>query len=214
MCLRLHPHQIGTAKQSSSPEVLCRWSWDLERVSDRTQNQSCLWHVWKKFSACSSVCLCRYSGDWQRGCCYWRTCLLPGFLFLAIALFCFYNIKNKILYIPANEFLKGIPTSKKFCRLLQCLSAISLALQRQLVLILWSGLVLCSGMFLLFSFCCYCSVGYLFVLQTEEHLRMNRDYGEEDVFSSTSTSEGSLDVSTNVACRCYCFPVRSSSLNN
>ncbi|XP_046785094.1 protein cordon-bleu isoform X8 [Gallus gallus] len=29
--------------------------------------------------------------------------------------------------------------------------------------------------------------------KTEEHLRMNRDYGEEDVFSSTSTSEGSLD---------------------
>ncbi|KAM6088569.1 protein cordon-bleu isoform 3-T4 [Chlamydotis macqueenii] len=29
--------------------------------------------------------------------------------------------------------------------------------------------------------------------KTEEHLRMNRDCGEEDVFSSTSTSEGSLD---------------------
>ncbi|XP_032298341.1 protein cordon-bleu isoform X4 [Coturnix japonica] len=29
--------------------------------------------------------------------------------------------------------------------------------------------------------------------KTEEHLRMSRDYGEEDVFSSTSTSEGSLD---------------------
>ncbi|XP_040404463.1 protein cordon-bleu isoform X6 [Cygnus olor] len=29
--------------------------------------------------------------------------------------------------------------------------------------------------------------------KTEEHLRMNRGYGEEDVFSSTSTSEGSLD---------------------
>lgn len=52
------------------------------------------------------------------------------------------------------------------------------------------------------------------MLQTEEHLRMNRDYGEEDVFSSTSTSEGSLDVSTNVACRCYCIPIRSSSLSS
>ncbi|XP_075350225.1 protein cordon-bleu isoform X6 [Mycteria americana] len=29
--------------------------------------------------------------------------------------------------------------------------------------------------------------------KTEEHLRMNRDCGEEDVFSSASTSEGSLD---------------------
>ncbi|XP_071660506.1 protein cordon-bleu isoform X1 [Patagioenas fasciata] len=29
--------------------------------------------------------------------------------------------------------------------------------------------------------------------KTEEHLRMNRDWGEEDVFSSASTSEGSLD---------------------
>ncbi|XP_041331851.1 protein cordon-bleu isoform X1 [Pyrgilauda ruficollis] len=29
--------------------------------------------------------------------------------------------------------------------------------------------------------------------KTEEYLRMNRDCGEEDVFSSTSTSEGSLD---------------------
>nr|XP_009681411.1 PREDICTED: protein cordon-bleu isoform X3 [Struthio camelus australis] len=29
--------------------------------------------------------------------------------------------------------------------------------------------------------------------KTEEHLRMDRDCGEEDVFSSTSTSEGSLD---------------------
>ncbi|XP_054046096.1 protein cordon-bleu isoform X8 [Rissa tridactyla] len=29
--------------------------------------------------------------------------------------------------------------------------------------------------------------------KTKEHLRMNRDCGEEDVFSSTSTSEGSLD---------------------
>ncbi|XP_075272861.1 protein cordon-bleu isoform X3 [Opisthocomus hoazin] len=29
--------------------------------------------------------------------------------------------------------------------------------------------------------------------ETEEHLRMNRDCGEEDVFSSSSTSEGSLD---------------------
>ncbi|XP_042654118.1 protein cordon-bleu isoform X2 [Tyto alba] len=29
--------------------------------------------------------------------------------------------------------------------------------------------------------------------KTEEHLRMNRDYCEEDVFSSASTSEGSLD---------------------
>jgi len=52
------------------------------------------------------------------------------------------------------------------------------------------------------------------VLQTEEHLRMNRDCGEEDVFSSSSTSEGSLDVSTNMACRCYCNPVGSCSLNN
>ncbi|PKU47997.1 protein cordon-bleu [Limosa lapponica baueri] len=30
--------------------------------------------------------------------------------------------------------------------------------------------------------------------KTEEHLGMNRDCGEEDVFSSTSTSEGSLDI--------------------
>lgn len=150
-CLRLHPHQIGTAKQSSSPEVLCRWSWDLERISDRMQKQSCFWRVWrKKLSACSSICLCRYSGDWQHGCCYCRACLLPVFLFLALVLFCFHNIKNKILYIPANEFLKSFPTSEKFCRLLQYLSAISLALQGQFVLILWSGLVLCSGMFLLF----------------------------------------------------------------
>lgn len=52
------------------------------------------------------------------------------------------------------------------------------------------------------------------MLQTEEHLRMNRDCGEEDVFSSASTSEGSLDVSTNTACRCYCLPIRSRSLNN
>ncbi|XP_009703433.1 PREDICTED: protein cordon-bleu [Cariama cristata] len=29
--------------------------------------------------------------------------------------------------------------------------------------------------------------------KTEEHLRMNRDCGEEDIFSSASTSEGSLD---------------------
>ncbi|NXL95767.1 COBL protein, partial [Alectura lathami] len=29
--------------------------------------------------------------------------------------------------------------------------------------------------------------------KTEEHLMMDKDYGEEDVFSSTSTSEGSLD---------------------
>ncbi|PKK34394.1 cordon-bleu WH2 repeat protein, transcript variant X3 [Columba livia] len=29
--------------------------------------------------------------------------------------------------------------------------------------------------------------------KTEEHLMMNRDWGEEDVFSSASTSEGSLD---------------------
>lgn len=35
------------------------------------------------------------------------------------------------------------------------------------------------------------------MLQTEEYLGMNRDCGEEDIFSSASTSEGSLDVSTN-----------------
>lgn len=52
------------------------------------------------------------------------------------------------------------------------------------------------------------------MLQTEEHLRMNRDCDEEDVFSSESTSEGSLDVSTNMACRRYCIPIRSCSLNN
>lgn len=51
------------------------------------------------------------------------------------------------------------------------------------------------------------------MLQTEEHLGMNRDCGEEDAFSSASTSEGSLDVSTNTACRCYCIPIRSCSLN-
>lgn len=50
------------------------------------------------------------------------------------------------------------------------------------------------------------------MLQTEEYLGMNRDCGEEDVFSSASTSEGSLDVSTNTACRCYCIFVRSCSL--
>lgn len=86
------------------------------------------------------------------------------------------------------------------------------ALLRQFVLVLWWGLMLSSGMFLLFCFLCCCCVGCLFVLQTEEHLRMNRDCGEEDVFSSASTSEGSLDVSTNVACRCYCIPIKS--LNN
>lgn len=74
--------------------------------------------------------------------------------------------------------------------------------------------MLCLGMFLLFSFLCCCSVGYLFVLQTEEHLMMNRDWGEEDVFSSASTSEGSLDVSTNMACRCCFVPVRSCSFSN
>lgn len=52
------------------------------------------------------------------------------------------------------------------------------------------------------------------MLQTEEHLRMNRDWGEEDVFSSASTSEGSLDVSTNMACRCCFVPVRSCSFSN
>lgn len=43
---------------------------------------------------------------------------------------------------------------------------------------------------------------------------MNRDCGEEDVFSSASTSEGSLDVSTNMAYRCCCIPIRACSLNN
>lgn len=75
------------------------------------------------------------------------------------------------------------------------------------------GLVFFSGMFLQFCFLCCCCVGHLFVLQTEEYLRMNRDCGEEDVFSSASTSEGSLDVSTNTACRCYCILIRSCSLN-
>lgn len=88
-----------------------------------------------------------------------------------------------------------------------------LSSQVQFALVLWWGLMLCSGMFLLFCFLCCCCVGYLFLLQTEEHL-MNRDCGEEDVFSSASTSEGSLDVSTNMACRCYCIPIRSCSLNN
>lgn len=51
------------------------------------------------------------------------------------------------------------------------------------------------------------------MLQTEEYLRTNRDYGEEDGFSSASASEGSLDVSTNTACRCYCVLISSYSLN-
>lgn len=55
VCLRLNPDQIGTAKQSSGAEVLCRQSWDLGLSKECVSAQKQFLHgaVAKELPACS-----------------------------------------------------------------------------------------------------------------------------------------------------------------
>lgn len=109
ICLRLNPDQIGTAKQSSRAEVLCRQSWDLglSKVRASTQKQLLRGEMARKeLSACSIVSVGIADAS----------SLVPGITRISYSLFLSLpkNFVFVFLNLFADGFLSSLPTSENF----------------------------------------------------------------------------------------------------
>lgn len=148
VCPRLNPDQIGTAKQSSGAEVLCRQSWDLglSKVCASAQKQFlCGEMARREVPACSLVSV----GTAE------TSSLVPDITGISYSLFLSLP-KNfffvfLFLHLSADGFLSYLPTSENFADYFRVSQQSDPALLRQFCDGVWYFVLACFCSFVSFA---------------------------------------------------------------